>query len=143
MNATQISIFIENKKGRLATITQILEDNKINIRALSLADTSEFGILRLIVDQPDLAYEAFKSAGVTSKLTEVIAVLIDDTPGGLNMVLQCFGNSDVNLEYMYAYLGKNTGKAITIFRVTDTSRAIEVLEENNISVLTDAVLLEL
>ena len=100
----QISVFVENKKGRLAAITDILAENDVDISALSLADTSDFGILRLIVDKPDVAQEALTKAGVTVKITDVIAVVMDDVPGGVAQALKVVSDNDISIEYMYSAL---------------------------------------
>ncbi len=126
----QISVFVENKKGRLAAITDILAENDVDISALSLADTSDFGILRLIVDKPDVAQEALTKAGVTVKITDVIAVVMDDVPGGVAQALKVVSDNDISIEYMYACVGKTTGKALMVIRTEDTNRAEKILCEN-------------
>ena len=126
----QISVFVENKKGRLAAITDILAENDVDISALSLADTSDFGILRLIVDKPDVAQEALTKAGVTVKITDVIAVVMDDVPGGVAQALKVVSDNDISIEYMYACVGKTTGKALMVISTEDTNRAEKILCEN-------------
>lgn len=126
----QISVFVENKKGRLAAITDILAENDVDISALSLADTSDFGILRLIVDKPDVAQEALTKAGVTVKITDVIAVVMDDVPGGVAQALKVVSDNDISIEYMYACVGKTTGKALMVIRTEDINRAEKILCEN-------------
>jgi len=135
MLVKQISVFLENKSGRLADVTRTLGENHINIRALSLADTSDFGILRLIVDNPASAYQILKNVGFTVSETDVIAVEIDDTPGGLSRILEILNNNSVNVEYLYAFLEKKTTAALVVFRVENIERAIELLLENQINVL--------
>jgi hypothetical protein len=135
MKVKQISVFLENKSGRLAQVTRVLGANSINIRALSIADTTDFGILRLIVNDPDSAYRALKEAGFTVSTTDVIAVEVKDDPGGLAQVLEIMQNVNINIEYLYAFLQKATNAALVVFRVEQVDTAIEVLQENNISIL--------
>lgn len=135
MKVEQISIFIENKSGRLAEITRILGDAEINIRALSLADTSDFGILRLIVNDPGKAKSALKDKGFTVNKTEVVAVEVPDCPGGLSSILRTLDNNEINVEYMYAFVERCGGNAVIIFRFDETDKAIATLLENNFNVL--------
>lgn len=103
--AKQISVFLENKAGRLAHVTRVLGEAGINIRALSIADTSDFGILRIIVNDPEKAYRILKEADFTVSETEVIAVQVPDSPGGLATVLEQMSDADLNIEYLYAFFG--------------------------------------
>lgn len=135
MKVEQISIFIENKSGRLAEITRILGENGINIRALSLADTSDFGILRLIVNDVERANQVLKGKGFTVNKTEVVAVEVPDRPGGLGAILQTLDTESINVEYMYAFVEHCGGNAVIIFRFDETDKAINVLKINNFSVL--------
>ncbi len=135
MKVEQISIFIENKSGRLAEITRILGEADINIRALSLADTSDFGILRLIVNDPAKAKLALKDKGFTVNRTEVVAVEVPDRPGGLSAILQALDKHEINVEYMYAFVERCGGNAVIIFRFDETDRAISTLLENGFNVL--------
>ena len=135
MLAEQISIFIENREGRLAEVTTILRDAKINIRALSLADTTDFGVLRLIVDDNSKAETALKAEGFTVGKTKVLAVEVDDQPGGLNKVLDPVCDAGVNVEYMYAFANPKGQNAIMIFRFDDHNKALEVLLEKQIKVI--------
>mgnify|MGYP001824202947 FL=1 len=135
MKVEQISIFIENKSGRLAEVTRILGEAGVNIRALSLADTSDFGILRLIVDQTDKAKETLKAEGFTVNKTEVVAVEVPDKPKGLFSILEILENGSVNVEYMYAFVERCGENAVIIFRFDDIESAIKVLLENDITVL--------
>ncbi len=136
MKLRQLSIFMENRAGRLAEIARVLGDAKINIRALSLADTSDFGILRLIVNEVDKALKILRDSGHTVSLTEVVAVEVPDTPGGLAGVLGALDQAGVNVEYMYAFVEKATDKAVVIFRFEDLDAALKVLAKAGISVLT-------
>jgi hypothetical protein len=132
MKLQQISVFIENQSGRLHEVTSLLAENNINIRALSLADTSDFGILRLIVNDPENAYDILKSNDFTVGRTDVIAVQIDDNPGGLAAVLKALDENYINVEYMYAFVARSGECAIMIFRFDDTDKAAEKLEEAGI-----------
>ncbi|MEA3466278.1 MAG: ACT domain-containing protein [Thermodesulfobacteriota bacterium] len=138
MKVEQISIFIENKSGRLAEVTQALGDSDINIRALSLADTSDFGILRLIVDKTDMAQQTLKERGFTVNKTVVVAVEVPDRPAGLAGILRVLDSGNVNVEYMYAFVERCGGNAVIIFRFDDPEAAIKVLTANNINVLEGA-----
>jgi hypothetical protein len=135
MKVEQISIFIENKSGRLAEITRILGEASINIRALSLADTSDFGILRLIVNDGAQATVVLKEHGFTVSKTEVVAVEVPDRPGGLSAILQTLDRETINVEYMYAYVERCGGNAVIIFRFDETDKAIAVLQAHNFSML--------
>jgi hypothetical protein len=135
MQVEQISIFIENKSGRLAEVTRVLGSQGINIRALSLADTSDFGILRLIVDKTDRAKAALKESGFTVSKTEVIAVEVPDQPGGLAGILKILDDARVNVEYMYAFVERCGGNAVIIFRFDDLESAIRVLQANGVNIL--------
>ncbi len=135
MKVEQISIFIENKSGRLAEVTDVLGKAGVNIRALSLADTSDFGILRLIVDKTDQAQKALKDKGFTVNKTEVVAVEVPDRPSGLCGILQILDSAGVNVEYMYAFVERCGQNAVIIFRFDDTEGAIRVLTEKGVTVL--------
>ena len=135
MKVEQISIFIENKSGRLAEITRVLSDAGINIRALSLADTSDFGILRLIVNYGAKASEVLKEKGFTVSKTEVVAVEVPDRPGGLSAILQALDRESINVEYMYAFVERCGGNAVIIFRFDETDKAIAALQAQNFNML--------
>lgn len=127
--AEQISVFLENKAGRLAEMARILADASINIRALSLADTSDFGVLRLIVNDPEKARTVLKDNGFTVRRTEVAAVELEDRPGGLLAVLDLMDDAGVNIEYMYAYASPRGGRAVMIFRFDPMEKGLEVIEK--------------
>ena len=131
----QISVFVENKTGRLAEVTKVLGNSNIAISALSIADTTDFGILRLIVNKPDEAEKILGENGFTVSSTEVIAIAIPDTPGSLSKALKALDNSSIGIEYMYAFVGKTTNEALVIFRTENTERAVELLEDSFIRVL--------
>lgn len=133
----QLSVFVENKVGRLSGVLNVLKDNDIDISALSLADTSEYGILRLVVDKPDEAVIALKEYGVMVKCTQVIAAAMDDAPGGLAYLLSVLSEANVGIEYMYAFIGKAEGKAWTVLRVDDIEKATAVFAEHNIAMHDD------
>ena len=135
MKVEQISIFIENKSGRLAEITRILGDAGINIRALSLADTSDFGILRLIVNDVEAAKTVLKEKGFTVNKTEVVVVEVPDRPGGLSSLLQTLDANQINVEYMYAFVERCGGNAVIIFRFDETDKAIDTLTGSGFAVL--------
>ena len=130
MITKQLSVFLENKKGRICAAADILAQNHVNIRALSLADTSEFGILRLIVDKPDEGKLALNEAGIVVRVTNVLALTMDDTPGGTLGVLRLLAENGISVEYMYAYVGKTTGKAIMIIQAEELESAEEILRRN-------------
>lgn len=125
----QLSVFVENKKGRLHAITQVLADNDIDISSLSLADTTDFGVLRLIVNKPDKAKKVLSDSGVVVKITDVVAVVMDDVPGGVAGALKVFADNEISVEYMYACVGKTTGKALMVVRTDDIPRAEAVLDK--------------
>jgi len=135
MKVEQISIFIENKSGRLAEVTRVLGEQGVNIRALSLADTSDFGILRLIVDKTDLAKEILRDKGFTVSKTEVVAVEVPDQPCGLANILKVLDEASVNVEYMYAFVERCAGNAVIIFRFDETDSAIRVLQGKGVNIL--------
>ncbi len=135
MKVQQISVFLENKSGRLAQLTQTLGQAGINIRALSIADTSDFGILRLIVNKPEEAHRVLGEAGFTVSMTDVIAVEVKDVPGGLSSVLSVLDAAGINIEYLYAFLEKSSSDALVVFRVEQINEAIELLMKNNVNIL--------
>ncbi|MBR5419921.1 MAG: ACT domain-containing protein [Lachnospiraceae bacterium] len=137
MSVKQISIFLENKAGRLDEMTKVLADNSVNMRAVSLAETDGFGIVRIIVDDPYAATTVLKDAGYINKLTSVVIVEVPNSPGGLNKVLKVFTDSQINLEYIYALsAGKQPENAYMIFRVSDHKSAEAALVHAGIRVLT-------
>lgn len=132
----QLSIFVENKAGRLAEITATIAAAGIDIRALSIADTTNFGILRLIVDKPDVAEKALREAGLTVSLTNVIAVGIPDRPGGFAVAMKALADENVDIEYMYAFISRDEGRACVILRVGDNDAAIAALQKSGVEILT-------
>ncbi|MCK5812289.1 MAG: hypothetical protein KAG94_05285 [Clostridiales bacterium] len=136
MLVKQISVFLENKEGRIARVTKVLSEKQINIRALSIADTTEFGILRIIVDNPVKAQSTLKENGFTVTTTEVIAVAIEDQPGGLAHALDILHSNKISVEYLYAFISKASKKANVILRVEDCEKAIDCLQSKDFTVLT-------
>ena len=135
MKVEQISIFLENKPGALAEATRILGESGVNIRALALADTKDFGILRLIVNDNEKAREVLGRRGLTVRKTEVVAVEVPDRPGGLAEILKVLTEADINVEYLYAFVQQSGENAIIIFRFDETDRAIEVLSKKQFKIL--------
>jgi len=136
MKLQQLSIFMENRTGRLAEVCRAVGDAGVNIRALAVADTSEFGILRLLVDKPDEAVAALSERGLTVRLTEVVAVEIIDRPGGLATILALLHGAGINIEYMYAFLQRHCENAILVFRFDAPEQAAAILREANVTVFT-------
>lgn len=137
MLVKQISIFLENKLGRLAEATKILAEAKINISSLVISDTTDFGILRLIVNNTEEAHKVLKENNFTVRITEVVVFNIPDEVGGLSNVLQILDKAGLQIEYMYAFLGRKAGEAPAVFRFEEADRAVAVLKEHNITVLTE------
>ena len=135
--AKQISVFLENKAGRLSNVTRVLGNARINIRALSIADTSDFGILRIIVSDPVKAYEILKEAGFTVSETQVIAVRVPDSPGGLAEILEQMAAENLNIEYLYAFLGTAGKDALVIFKVEDIEKAEMVFKKKEIKFIDE------
>lgn len=135
MKITQISIFLENKKGRLFEAAATLGRAHVDIKALTIAENEDFGVLRLIVDKPDEALAALKENGFVASLTDIVAVEVSDRPGGLAEVLAILNEQDLNVEYMYAFVEKTEEKAIVVFRFDNIDKAVTVLTKNNIRVI--------
>ena len=135
MKIKQLSIFIENQPGRLYKALEILAQENINIRALSLADTSEFAILRLVVNSPENGNEILEKNKFIVKLTDIIGVELDDTPGGLTKVLKILNDENIDLEYLYAFTHDQTSKAILLMHANDLDEMINVLDSNNAKIV--------
>ncbi|MBN2051742.1 MAG: ACT domain-containing protein [Spirochaetales bacterium] len=127
MKVKQISVFLENTTGRLAEVTKTLADAGIDLRAISIADTADFGILRMIVDKPDEAMRVLKEAEFTAKLTEVIGIMLDDKPGGLSRVMEIFHRDGVNIEYLYSSLISEKESVVIIFKVEDIDHGLDIV----------------
>jgi len=136
MDIKQIFVFLENKAGRLGEVTKALAQAQINIRALSIADTADFGILRLIVDKEAEAIKALNDAGFQARVTDVVAVEIEDKPGGLAKVMELFQKKNINIEYLYASLEGKEGKAVVIFKLEDHQKGLQIIKENGIPLIT-------
>ena len=136
MGVKQISVFVENKVGNLAEVAGVISEANISLRAISLADTRDFGILRLIVDDTYNAANVLREKGYIITMTSVIAIEAEDAPGSLNKVLTLFGENDINLEYLYDVNSGIKDVAYIVFKVNETERATELLKKNNIKLLT-------
>ena len=138
MSLKQLTIFVENKKGALVNITKTLADNNVNMRALSIADTEDFGILRLIVDNNDVATKSLQDAGYLIKTTDVVGVKIGDQPGKLSMALDVLDKADINMEYLYAFMARTEKHAYVVLRVADNMAAEKALEDAGFHMINDA-----
>ncbi|AEE15065.1 amino acid-binding ACT domain protein [Thermodesulfobium narugense DSM 14796] len=131
MKVRQLAIFMENRAGRLAELTEVLAKGKIDIRGFSVADTAEYGIFRVLVDDPAKAKEMLKNEGFTVKETDVICVDVPDIPGGLHKTLKILADEGINVEYLYSGVG-----GFVVFDLSDTEKGIKVLQDNNIGILS-------
>ncbi len=134
---TQISVFIENKKGRFYNVTKTMKDAGVNIRAMSLADTMDFGILRFVVDKPKEAYDALMDSDFIIKKNEVLAIAVKDESGGLSELLNTISNLDLNIEYMYTFVNALENKAVMLFKFEEIDEAIEKLLTANEELLKE------
>jgi len=132
MKVRQLSVFLENRKGRLCEVCSLLGDNKINIRALTVAETETFGVLRIVVDNPDKAAQVLKDHKITANITNVVAVEVKDKPGGLAGILKVVADHDINVEYMYGFVEKSSENALMVFRFENPEQAAKVLAEHGI-----------
>ena len=132
MGIKQISVFLENTTGRLCEVTQTLAKANVNLRAISIADTADFGILRVIADKTDEAVNALTAAGFTTRQTTVAAVEIEDKPGSLASLMELFQKSGINIEYLYASLEGSDGKAVVIFKLEDHDKGAEILKKSGL-----------
>ena len=132
MMLKQISVFLENRQGTLAAATRVLGDHGIDLIALSIADTTDFGIMRCIVNKPEQAAQLLQEAGFTVSTTEVLAVEVPDVPGGLAKVLQILDQSGISVEYLYSFVRSHTDHALILFRVENNELCMKVLKENDI-----------
>ena len=137
MKITQISIFLENRKGRLYDVCSLLGQNSINIRALTIAETESFGVLRIVVDKSDQAIKLLRDNHFVANFTEVVAIEVPDQPGGLASILKIFADNDVNIEYMYGFVEKFSDKALLVMRFEDTDFAQQILAKHNIHVVAE------
>jgi hypothetical protein len=132
MTIDQLSVFLENNPGRLADVTRILGDAGIDLRAVSIADTADFGVLRLIVSEPRRALELMRAAGYVVSVTQVLAVPLEDRPGSLAAVLRILADAGMNVEYLYAFVTRKIGNAYVVFRLEDNERAMGIFAEKRV-----------
>ena len=137
MTVNQVSVFVENKIGTMSTITKLLAENNINMRGMIVADTQDYGILRLIVSDTARAVQVLKDHGIIAVLTPVLAVEIPDVPGGLAGVMALLAEGEVNVEYVYAFLADGGNRAHVVFRVEDNAVAEKVLEKGGVKMLSE------
>ena len=136
MAIEQISVFLENKSGRLAEVTRLLGEGGVNLRAMTIADTADFGILRLVANNSKKALEVLDQGGFTAKVTEVLAVEVPDKPGGLAQVMRVFSENGVNIEYLYVSLERTKENAVIIFKVADIDRGTKVLKAHDFNLVS-------
>ena len=136
MTIQQISVFLENKSGRLAEVTTTLGEAGINMRAATIADTADFGILRMVVNDPKKALETLEKKGFTAKVTDVFAIEMDDRPGGLGSIMRLFHETGVNIEYLYSSLENKNDKAVVIFKVDDIEHGNKIVKEHKLKAIT-------
>lgn len=139
MAVKQLSVFLENKQGRLWKALNTLKNEKIDIRAMSIADTSEFGILRMIVSDPKTGKESLEKEQFAVSLTEVLAIEVEDQPGGLEIGLNLLNNNNINVEYIYAFVEKKSEKALVVLMTEDNDKSLELLEAEGFSILNEDV----
>ena len=137
MTVKQLSVFVENKPGKLMEALEALAESEIDLRAIALADTSDFGILRAIVNKPDHAFEVLSESGFLVKTNNVLAVVIGDKPGGLASVVRLLSEAKVNIEYTYAFVAHSRDHAYVILRVDNNEEAVKVLNKNGVTLLTE------
>ena len=143
MKVKQLSVFLENKAGRLSEVCDVLGKVGVNIRALTIADTEDFGVLRMVVDKPEEAVSALKGQNFVVNQTPVVAVEVEDKPGGLAKILSVLSAGGINVEYMYGFVEKASDKALMVFRFEDPEKASEVLEKAGVKTLEAGQILEL
>ena len=135
--AHQISVFVENKPGRIERVTEFLMKAKVNIRAITVMGTFEYGVIKLLVDKPDVAHEALKTQGISSHKREIIAILMDDRPGGLNRVAKVFGKKKINIDDAYGFVIEDKKRAVLVVDVEKIQEAETVLKEEGLTILSD------
>ena len=138
MSLKQLTVFVENKQGTLVDITDTLATNGVNLRALSIADTQDFGLLRLIVSDTAAAASALADKGYVLKVTEVVGVKIGDQPGKLSKALQVLDENNINMEYLYAFMSRTEKHAYVVLRVADNAAAEQALQDAGFHLITDA-----
>lgn len=132
MLVNQIAVFLENRTGRLLSLSKALSDSGIDLVSLNIADTSDFGIVRMITSDNEMAAKALKEAGFVVKQTELVSIEVDDTPGGLTKVLEALGDSDIDIEYLYSYAKSNSSKASILFKTSDIDKANKILKDKKL-----------
>ncbi len=137
MRITQISVFLENRQGRLYDVCSLLGNNNVNIRALTIAETESFGVLRIVVDKSDVAIKLLRDNQFVANFTDVIAIEVPDKPGGLASILKVLAENEVNIEYMYGFVEKFSDKALLVMRFEDTDFAQQILSKHNVSVVAE------
>jgi len=137
MRIKQISVFLENRQGRLYDVCSLLGSNDINIRALTIAETESFGVLRIVVDKSDAAIQLLRDNQFVANFTDVIAIEVPDQPGGLASILKVLAENDVNIEYMYGFVEKFSDKALLVMRFEDTDFAQQMLAKQNVHVVAE------
>jgi hypothetical protein len=135
MKITQISVFLENKKGRLYEVCSLLGKSSINIRALTIAESKDFGVLKMVVDKPRDAVSILTQHDFVNRITDIVAVEVEDKPGGLASVLRVLSHNNVNIEYMYGFVEKYSDSALLVFKFDETDRALEVLTKNRVKII--------
>jgi hypothetical protein len=138
MKITQVSVFLENKKGRLLEVCTLLGKHSINIRALNVAESEGFGVLRIVVDKPQEAVEVLKKNNLVANLTDVVAAEVEDRPGGLARILEVISKNNINVEYMYGFVEKHSNNALMVFRFDEPEKAAKTLLDNGIKVIKQA-----
>jgi hypothetical protein len=137
MKINQISVFLDNRKGRLFEVCSLLGKHKINIRALNVAEAEDFGVLRMVVDEPAKALKLLKDSQFVANLTEIVAVEVEDRPGGLAEILRLINLHEINIEYMYGFVEKKSDKALMVFRFDNPDKAIVTLTKNGVKIVTE------
>jgi len=137
MRIKQISVFLENRQGRLYDVCSLLGSHNINIRALTIAETESFGVLRIVVDQSDAAIKLLRDNRFVANFTEVIAIEVPDQPGGLASILKVLAENEVNIEYMYGFVEKFSDKALLVMRFEDTDFAQQILAKHNVRIVAE------
>jgi hypothetical protein len=140
MKITQISVFLENRKGRLYEVCSLLGKNDINILALTIAETEDFGVLRTVVNKPEKAIKILKDNGFAANITDVLVVEVQDRPGGLADILKVLNDNNINIEYMHAMVTRHSNNALMVFRFDNPDEALKVLKKNNIKVITKDII---
>ena len=136
MSLKQISVFLENKSGRLADVTKVLGDAGINLLGMTIADTADFGILRIIVTDIDKTMQVLTANHFTAKMTDVLAIEVDDRPNGLSLIMEIFCKNNINIEYLYFTVDRRSGKHLVILKAEDPNRALSVIKSNGLTTLS-------